>query len=50
MEGISSKSHSDFYCYGCFHSFGSESTLKKHVDLCKCNNFCKIELSEEDKK
>ena len=30
MEGIASKSHGDFYCYGCFHSFCAESTLKKH--------------------
>ena len=49
MEGIASKSHGDFYCYGCFHSFCAESTLKKHVELCKYNDFCKIELSEEDK-
>ena len=48
-EGIASKSHSDFYCYGCFHSFCAESTLKKHVELCKYNDFCKIELPEGDK-
>ena len=35
MSGISSKSHNNFYCYGCFHSFRTESTLKKHVELCK---------------
>ena len=34
MEGIASKSHGDFYCYGCFYSFCAESTLKKHVELC----------------
>ena len=49
MEGIASKSHGDFYCYGCFHSFCAESTLKKHVELCKYNDFCKIELHEEGK-
>ena len=49
MEGIASKSHSDFYYYGCFHSFCAESTLKKHVELCKYNDFCKIELPEGDK-
>ena len=49
MEGMKSKSHGDFYCYGCFHSFCAESTLKKHVELCKYNGFCKIELPEEDK-
>ena len=29
MSGIASKSHNNFYCYGCFHSFRTESTLKK---------------------
>ena len=48
-EGIASKSHGDFYYYGCFHSFCAESTLKKHVELCKYNDFCKIELPEGDK-
>ena len=32
MEGISSKSHSDYYCYGCLHSFCTQSTLKKHIE------------------
>ena len=49
MEGISSKSHGDFYCYGCLHSFCTQSTLKNHVELCKYNEFCKIEMPEEDK-
>ena len=28
MEGIASKRHCDFYCYGCLHSFCTQSTLK----------------------
>ena len=48
-EDIASKSYGDFYCYGCFHSFCAESTLKNHVELCKYNDFCKIELPKEDK-
>ena len=47
MEGISSKSHDNFYCLGCFNSFRTETTLKNHVDLCKNNKFTKIELPEE---
>ena len=47
MEGIASKCHRDFYCYGCLHSFSTLSTLKKHVELCKYNKFCKIELPKE---
>ena len=49
MEGISSKSHDDFYCYGCLHSFCTPSTLKNHVELCKYKKFCKIELPKEGK-
>ena len=33
MEGISSKSYGDFYCYGCLHSFCTLATLKNHVEL-----------------
>ena len=41
MEGISSKSHGDYYCYGCLHSFYTQSLLKKHIELCKYNIFVK---------
>ena len=44
MRGISSKNNSDFYCYGCFHKFRTESTLNKHIELCKDNKFCEIKL------
>ena len=47
MEGISSKSHDNVYCLGCFNSFRTKTTLKNHVDLCKNNKFAKIELPEE---
>ena len=50
FEGISSKSHGDFYCYGCFHSFRTEIALKNNGDLCKNNKFTKIELPNEAKK
>ena len=46
MSGISSKSQNNFYCYGCFHSFRTESTLKKHVELCEDNKFCQVQLPE----
>ena len=49
MEGIACKSHGDFYCYGCFYSFCKQSTLKNHVELCKYNDFCQIELLKEGK-
>ena len=49
FEGILSKSHGDFYCYGCLHSFRTETALKNPVDLCKNNKFAKIELPNEKK-
>ena len=49
MEGISSKYHGDFYCYGCFQSFRTESALKKHTELCKNNKFCEVKLAKQGK-
>ena len=49
MHGISSKNNGDFYCYGCFHSFRTQSVLLKHIELCKDNKFCKIELPKKGK-
>ena len=50
LEGISSKSHGDFYYYVCLHSFRTEIALKNHVDLCKNNKFAKIGLPNGEKK
>ena len=50
MEGISSNSHDDFYCYECLHSFRTEIAIKNHVDLCKNNKLAKIELPNEENK
>ena len=41
MEEISSKSHGDFYCYGCFYSFRTQSTLKNIQNFVKIINFVK---------
>ena len=49
MEEISSKNHGDFYCYGCFHSFRTQSALKKHTELCKNNKFCEVKLPKQGK-
>ena len=39
----------DFYCYGCFHSFRTESALNKHKELCKNNKFCDVKLPKKGK-
>ena len=49
MNGISSKNHGDFYCYGCFHSCRTKSVLYKHTELCKDNKFCDIQLPKQGK-
>ena len=49
MQGISSKSHGDVYCYGCFHSFKTDAALKKHKELCKNNKFCEEKLPKQGK-
>ena len=41
MEGISFKNHDDFYCYGCFHSFRTESALKNIQNFVKIIDFVK---------
>ena len=50
MRDISSNSHENYYCFGCFHSFRCKSTLEKHTQLCKDHDFCKLKLPENDKK
>ena len=50
MRNISSNSHENYYCFGCFHSFRCKSTLEKHTLLCKDHDFCKIKLTENNKK
>ena len=49
MCNKSSKSHENYYCYGCFHSFRYQSTLEKHTLLLKDHNYCKTRLPKEGK-
>ena len=44
MRDISSNSHENYYCFGCFHSSRCKSTLEKHTLLRKDHGFCKIDL------
>ena len=44
MRGISSNTHVNYYCLGCFHSYKFKSTLEKHTNLCKDHTFCKIKF------
>ena len=46
MASITSNSHENHHCFGCCHSLRCNSTLEKHTELCKDNDFCKIKLPE----
>ena len=50
MRDISSKSHENYYSFGCFHSCRCKSTLEKHTQVCKDHDFCKIKLPENNEK
>ena len=41
MRDISSNSHGNYYCFGCFHSFRCKSTLEKHTHFVKITIFVK---------
>ena len=50
LRGASSTHDGDYYCLNCFHSYRTESSLKKHEELCVNNNFSLIKMPTEDKK
>ena len=41
MRDISSNSHENYYCFGCFHSFRCKPTLEKHTNFVKIMNCIK---------
>ena len=50
LRGVSSTHQGDHYCLNCFHSYRTESTLKKHEEICINNKFTLIKMPTEDKK
>ena len=50
LRGITSNHVGDFYCLNYFHSFCTESKLKKHDNVCKNHDYCYIEMPKEDNK
>ena len=49
MRDISSNNHGDFYCYGCFYSFRTESKLESHYNLCKDHKYCAANITKQGK-
>ena len=47
---IISKHAGDFYCLNCFQSYTTENKLKKHKKVCENDDYCYLEMPEEDNK
>ena len=50
LRGITSDHVGDFYCLICFHSYRTEKYLKKHEKVCNDNDYCYVEMPNEDNK
>ena len=50
LRGITSNHNRDFYCFKCFHSYCTDSTLKKHDRVCHKHDYCYIEMPNENNK
>ena len=50
LRGITSNQNGDFYCLNCFHSYSTETRLKKHERLCNDHDYCCVEMPNEDNK
>ena len=50
LRGITSNHNGDFYCLNCFHSYRTETILKKHDQVCNDHDYCYIEMPDEDNK
>ena len=50
FKGITSKHDGDCYCLNCFHACTTENKLKKHKKVCGNNDYCCVEMSNEDNK
>ena len=49
LSGITSNHDGDFYCLNCFHSYSTNSKLKKHEKACKDYDYY-IKMPKEDEK
>ena len=47
LRGITLKSHGDFHCLTCLHSFRTGNKLKSHDKVCKNKDFCGIVMPSE---
>ena len=50
LTRITSKHDEDFYCLNFFHSYSTQSKIKKHYNVCKNHDRYYLEMPEEDDK
>ena len=43
-RGVTSNHNSDFYCFGCLHSYRTDNAFKKHEILCGKHNYCEVKM------
>ena len=50
LTGITSNHKGDFYSLNCFHSYSTKEKLKKHEKVCNDDDYCFVEMPNDDKK
>ena len=50
LRGITSDHVEYFYCLNCFHSYSTKGKLKKHEKVCNYDDYCYVEMPDEDNK
>ena len=44
LRGITSNHHDGFYCFNCFHSYGTKNKLEAHKKICENHDYCHVEM------
>ena len=50
LRGITGNNHEDLYCLNCFRAYTTENKLESHKKVCENQDYCAIEMPNEDNK
>ena len=50
LGGVTGNNNGDFYCLNCFRVYTTENKLEKHKKICENNDYCHVEMPNEDNK
>ena len=50
LRGVTGNNNGDFYCLNCFHAYRTENKLEKHKKICENDDYCLVEMPNEDNK